>query len=142
MKDEKGNYQEVTSFKADNELSFIGPSQFLGFRSLVSVIIPSSVQYIDDSAFEGCRQLTSVTLPESLKGIEEDAFFNCTFLKHVFYCGHKDEWEKIKIGEGNDCLSSSDLYFFTSNGINEKSSGKWWYYDKEGETVLKVIEEN
>lgn len=99
MKDKKGNYQEVTSFKADNELSFIGPSQFLGFKSLVSVIIPSSVQYIDDSAFAGCRQLTSVTLPESLKGIEEDAFFNCTSLKQVLYCGNKEEWEKIKIGE-------------------------------------------
>nr|MCR4624563.1 Ig-like domain-containing protein [Lachnospiraceae bacterium] len=58
--------------------------------------IPEGVKYIDDSAFKGCIRLTSVTIPQSVTSIGYEAFDGCEdSLKDIYYCGTKDEWEKI-----------------------------------------------
>ena len=57
--------------------------EMFAFRSsnLSSVNIPSSVKTLGNSAFQQCVNLTLLSLPEALKSIGSSCFFGCTNLK-------------------------------------------------------------
>jgi hypothetical protein len=61
--------------------------------------------------FSNCRSLTSVTIPDSVKTISWDAFSNCTGLTSVYYSGTQTDWDRIKIGKENDCLTGANITF-------------------------------
>ena len=89
-------------------LSSIGSSSFSG-TSLISIIIPSSVQTLESKCFYGVSTLKNITLNNDLETIGEECFSGCSFksialptslttisnyafqncknLRHVFYCG-------------------------------------------------------
>lgn len=54
-----------------------------GFKTITSVVIPSSVTSIGELAFDGCTKLTSITIPNSVTSIDGWAFRNCTSLTSV-----------------------------------------------------------
>ena len=51
--------------------------------SLISIVIPSTVQRIENDAFARCTSLISVTLPEGLTYIGDQAFGGCTALPNI-----------------------------------------------------------
>ena len=61
----------------------IGGNAFRLCRTLMSVIIPTSVTLIGQSAFESCTGLTSVTIPSSVTSIGRNAFGECEGLTSV-----------------------------------------------------------
>lgn len=61
----------------------IGPDAFKGFRSIISVSLPTTVTTIGNRAFSGCSSLAEVVIPENVTSIEEYAFSSCSSLTEV-----------------------------------------------------------
>ena len=96
----------VLSVKLSPGLRRIGRRAFFGFRNLLVINIPSTVEVIEafafsgceslegitvgrgvisilDEAFSGCKSLCEVKLPDSLISIDDRAFFGCKSLKKI-----------------------------------------------------------
>ena len=102
--------EDLTNVKIPNSVLYIGYSAFFA-TNLTSIAIPNSVEYICYDAFSFCRSLTNVTIPNSVRSIGEDAFFGCSILRDVYYSGTKEEWDKISIDKGNDCLKNATIHY-------------------------------
>ena len=61
---------------------------------------------ITDEAFQGEAQIEEVIIPVTVTYIGENAFDGCSGITKVTYKGTKEEWEKIDIQNGNDCLTN------------------------------------
>lgn len=61
---------------------------------------------ITDEAFQGESQIEEVIIPATVDYIGENAFNGCSGITKVTYKGTKEEWEKINIKDGNDCLTN------------------------------------
>ena len=92
-------------------MTSIGEFAFKKCTGLTSVTIPDSVTSIGEWAFENCTGLTSITIPDSVTSIGEYAFYNCTNLKDVYYSGTKEQWNKISIDSGNNCLKNTTIHY-------------------------------
>lgn len=61
----------------------IGRCAFWGFRNMVSVSLPKSIETIGDRAFYNCSSLEEVVVPKSVTTIGAEAFYKCSSLKQV-----------------------------------------------------------
>lgn len=61
---------------------------------------------ITDEAFKGESQIEEVIIPATVAYIGENAFDGCSGITKVTYKGTKEEWGKIDIQNGNDCLTN------------------------------------
>ena len=66
----------------------------------------SKVTDIGEGAFQGNIWIESVYIPTHIVKIQKNAFNGCTSLAKVSYAGSKEQWEKIVIESGNDCLKN------------------------------------
>ncbi|MDE6241399.1 MAG: leucine-rich repeat domain-containing protein [Anaeroplasmataceae bacterium] len=120
------NNQRLKSVILPDSLETIGHNAFSGCTNLESIIIPDNVLAISQSCFSGCTYFESVVLSENIKYIYDNAFSSCGRLKNVFYKGTKDEWEKIKVYDGNSCLTLSRIYYYSET--QQTSPGYYWHY--------------
>ena len=95
----------------------IGSYTFDECRNITSLTIPEGVKSIGDGAFYDCIALSSIELPSSLEKIGDRAFSGCTSLGSVIYKGSDDEWERIQIGNGNECLNVYEPKIIRVTGI-------------------------
>ncbi len=87
-------------------ITSISESAFHGFKQLMDIQFPNSLQVIHRHAFSGCRSLTSLNFGSSLKSIEEGAFSSCSGLTSlVFPFGVK----KIGYSSFSDCSAITTL---------------------------------
>ena len=101
--------------------------------SLQSVYIGSSVKSIGGYSFSGCSSLKSIIVCPSVKEIAGYAFYNCYSLQDVYYGGSDDDWDNIKIDEGNDCLINASIRCMVYNRFTvqgERFSHNLQYYAK------------
>lgn len=89
---------------------------FQGCSSLTSVTLPEGVTSIGGGAFRGCGGLTSLTIPVSLTSIESSAFEMPKNLPNVYYAGSETQWQAIKIGSFNGCLTSAIIHYNSAAG--------------------------
>lgn len=61
---------------------------------------------INDKAFQNEAQIEAVTIPATVTYIGGNAFDGCNGITKVIFKGTKEEWEKIDIKDGNDCLTN------------------------------------
>ncbi len=79
-----------------------------------------AVTAIGDYAFAGCA-VEEITLPSKLKSVGYGAFSGCDSLTDVHYMKYEKDWNKIKIGENNSCLTIADVHYLipvTSVSLN------------------------
>lgn len=80
---------------------------YIGYQSLTSVTLPSTVEYIGDEAFALCRNLQRVTLPAGLKHIGDRAFEECESLQLI--CSPDMQLESIGDHAFVKCASLTDI---------------------------------
>ena len=105
------NCNSLKSITIPDGVTYVGLYAFSGCTSLTSITIPDSVNYIGKCTFSGCTSLTSITIPDSVETIGDGAFEYCGNLKNILYSGSKEEWNSIKIGEDNSCLTNADIHY-------------------------------
>ena len=98
------------TYEIPDNVTSIGAYAFQDCSRLTSVTIPNSVTSIGYGAFLGCSSLTSVTIPNSVTSIGSYAFYDCTNLANVYYSGSQSDWNKITIGDYNECLTNAALH--------------------------------
>jgi hypothetical protein len=64
-------------------VTIIGDGAFMGYGSLTSVTLPSSITAIGDRAFSGCINLAGINIPSSVTSIGEWAFYFCGSLASI-----------------------------------------------------------
>ena len=77
------DYSRLMNVELCDGLEIIGEHAFDHCKSLVQIIIPSSVKVIGIFAFLGCSQLMNVELSEGLERIGMGAFSSCTSLECI-----------------------------------------------------------
>ena len=99
-------------YSKDNVLYSGDKSQIVTFPAAKTgdFDISDGVTKISDSAFYNSK-ITSVTIPEGMVEIADNAFYGCTALTDVYYDGTKSQWNKIKIGEGNESLKNAEIHY-------------------------------
>lgn len=75
--------KSLTKITFPKTLKDIHGAAFFNCTELKSVVIPEGVTYIDRDAFSYCRCLTRIWLPDSLTYIGARAFFKCANLKDL-----------------------------------------------------------
>lgn len=80
------------------------------------------------------------TIPDSVTSIGYSAFYRCSSLKDVYYSGSKYQWDKIKIGLDNSCLTDAYIHYnaLKINYIinNENNIWKTTWTTAENETAI------
>ena len=61
----------------------LSPYIFEGCSSLVSLVIPPTVERIENRAAAGCTSLTTLVLPVSLKTLDDTAFEDCPNIRNI-----------------------------------------------------------
>ena len=153
-------YVDIHSEINGYEVTIIGKNLFMNYSDLIGVTIPDSVIKIDASAFENCDELTNVIIPNGVTTIGNSAFYACSSLntitipnsvndigkyafganislERVYYCGTEEEWNNIKMGEGNVKLLSTRIVF-----LNEDNKSNMKRYEKEKYNTCLVTKEN
>lgn len=101
----------LSNITMPNSVTSIGKYAFIGCWNLKSVTLGNSIKVIGENAFEDCDILENITIPNSVTSIGKDAFEYCNNLKNILYSGSKEEWNSIKIGEDNSCLTNADIHY-------------------------------
>jgi|GEM_PF-467170 len=94
-----------------DSVTSLGFGVFNMCQSVTDIVIPNSITDIGSSTFCFCTSLKNITVPDSVETIGDGAFEYCGNLKNVLYSGSKEEWNSIKIGEDNSCLTNADIHY-------------------------------
>ena len=98
-------------------------------------IVPDGVTTIDDWAFSSCDRIKSVTIPNTVTRIEWYTFDSCYNLTDLYYIGSEEQWKRVFIWSGNDCLLNATTHF----AVNGHIFGDWY---KENEPTCTVDGKN
>ena len=123
----------LTSVTIGSGVTSIGGSAFSNCSGLTSITIPDSVTSIGSYAFAFCAELQSITIGSEMAAIREGVFDYCKKLTSVYYNGTNENWDKIKIGNNNESLTSATRYYFTEDKPTEEEWASWeywWHYDE------------
>lgn len=101
------NCKNLNKVTFSQSVTDIGAGAFEGCENLNEIIIPDAVTQINPSTFSGCSGLDTVTLPADLKSVDLNAFSGCEALICVAFMGTREQWNSIRIEDGNDCLKKA-----------------------------------
>ncbi len=106
----EGCYQ-LSDVNLPEGIKYIESNAFAYCDSLTSITLPESLLFIGWGAFEGDAELANITIGSNVFRIAEKAFKDCDKLKDVYYSGTQEDWDKIEIWEGNECLLNATIHF-------------------------------
>ena len=122
----------LMSLKIGNKVKTIGECAFMNCNNLTNVTIPNSVTSIGPQGFSDCDSLTSITIPISVTSIGRGAFGACFALSDVYYNGSRAQWDRISIGDYNECLTNAAFHFdFTFTLGRDNNSFYHWASDRK-----------
>lgn len=130
------SFNEFEYFTGINEIS---AGTFEGCSSLMSIVLPPTIETIGDMAFKGCTSIFEIVLPKSVGEIGEQAFFNCSSLVTVV-C-ENDEVPPV-IGESvfPSVFSTDDSHhIYVPVGCVEMYKGTYGWSDYEN-TISEMPE--
>lgn len=111
-----------------NDFDFGFPGWYGMFADMVeSVEIKDGITGIGSYYFYGCSCMSDVILPGSVTDIGDFAFAQCDALGTVAYDGNSEEWNMIRIGEGNLSLTGAEMdYTVTGTWRNGDAGSGFW----------------
>ena len=108
---------QLDSVTPHNEVINIGNFAFAACSKLSLICLPKFLSSIGERAFSDCAKLRSVTIPVKVTEIADNAFKNCSALENAYYAGSEKQWKAVKVGAGNDVLSSAVKFDSPTNTI-------------------------
>ena len=106
-----GSCDGLESVIIGNGVTDIEEYSFQDCYNLKNVTIGNSVVNIKRGAFEKCEWIDNIKITDSVETIDDSAFGSCENLNNILYSGSKEEWNSIKIGENNSCLTNADIHY-------------------------------
>lgn len=91
---------------------------FVNCKKLKEIKIPENVSKLYQT-FSGCENLEKIYLPVTIKEITKDTFYHCYNLKEIVYAGTQEQWDTIKIDEGNAELEGVKYTFLNNSPSTE-----------------------
>lgn len=105
----QGNWY-LRNIAISGNITYIGENAFETYEP-VNVKIQDGVSLLQANSFSNAR-LLSISIPASVEKIEDNAFRQCRRLRHVFFAGTKEQWEKINEGNiANDKLMNTEIHY-------------------------------
>ena len=115
-------YENKSSSPLSNENAVIVYND----KSTSNLILPEGITKISSYAFAGYSLLAKIIIPKSVKEIEKFAFMDCDNLEAVYYSDTETAFNSLKIGEGNDKLLGSTVFYYSAT--QPTTSGNFWCY--------------
>ena len=84
------------------------PGEVVGSGNMLEF---AKVTDIGEGAFKDNIWIESVHIPTNIVRIQKEAFSGCSALEKVTYAGTKEQWEKIVIESGNECLKNVSVEY-------------------------------
>ena len=106
-----GSCDGLESVIIGNGVTDIEEYSFQDCYNLKNVTIGNSVVNIKRGAFEKCEWIDNIKITDSVETIDDSAFGSCENLNNILYTGSKKEWNSIKIGEDNSCLTNANIHY-------------------------------
>lgn len=127
----------LESIKMSDNIEKICDSTFYRCIKLKSIILPKNTNLIGGFAFSTCVDLAWIVIYNRLETVEYNAFYNCFGLKRIYYIGTKEQWNEMKVGQGNDCLLKAKRYYYSENEpIGVENIGEFWHFAEDGKTPI------
>ena len=133
--------RSLKSVRIPKTIKDIADSAFAGCGSLENINIPSGIKSIGYHSFDSCKSLESISIPKSVTAIGWYAFERCGALTDVYYGGSEEDWNAIKLGAGNECLTNAQIHY-NSAVEEEKPEIKTLSVTTNGTDVLLAINDN
>ena len=134
-------FKECTSLNniiIPSSVTTIGEDAFYKCTSLTSIIIPNGVTKIGRNVFFCCTSLKSFTIPNSVTEIGNHAFYKCNSLTDVYYGGTEEQWNKITIGYGNECLTNATIHYNSTGPDNPSEPDDTNSYIKISQDIVFI----
>lgn len=136
----KGEFDsEISKVKGRFELIIpdsvagIENNAFTNCEKLDRVKLSNNILAIGENAFKGAK-LPYVVIPKSVRVIGANAFGDYSNMQAIYYCGTKDEWNKIifesELEGKRDAIRDVTVYFYTDL---PRDGGDYWHYNSHGE---------
>lgn len=119
----------MEEFSIHKDTVFIYSGVFTECRQLKWITIPQKVIQIGMHGFSYCERLEYIIIQSKELTIYQSAFSHCSKLEKVFYDGTQEEWDRLILGEYNEGITSSTIYFYSSSSSNQ--SGNYWHYSSD-----------
>lgn len=87
------------------------------------LVIPDGVTQINN-VFAGYKSIVSVVIPKSVQSINEDAFYGCP-ITTIMYEGAQEEWNNSALAD-NNFAANATVYFYSET--QPESEGYFWHY--------------
>ena len=84
------------------------PGEIVGSGNMLEY---AKVTDIGEGAFKDNIWIESVHIPANIVRIQKDAFSGCSALEKITYAGTKEQWKKIVIESGNECLKNVSIKY-------------------------------
>ena len=103
--------KNLVSVYLNGNLSRLESSAFENCTKLKLASLRGTIKAIDSRTFANCKKLHVLWIPETVERVTAGAFENCNKIENVNFGAGREEWKKLDIEEGNDCLNRATVYY-------------------------------
>lgn len=114
-------YYKTSYSEYFTENNVVGTNMFNKAKSLISLVLPSTIQKIESYSIQDCDNLASISIPELCKEVESSAIYNCMNLSSIHIGKSLEKFESMN---GNLCpvlkaitADASNTNFASVNGV-------------------------
>ena len=114
-------YYKTSYSEHFTENNVIGSNMFDKAKSLISLVLPSTIQKIESYSIQNCDNLATIIIPELCKEVESSAIYFCKNLSSIHIGKSLEKFESMN---GNFCpalktitVDPNNAFFVSVNGI-------------------------
>ncbi len=137
-------YYKASSSEYFTENNVVGNYMFNKAKSLISLILPSTIQKIESYAIQDCDNLATITISELCKEVESSAIYSCKNLSSIHIGKSLEKFESMN---GNFCpalksitVDANNAHFASDNGVlySKDMSILYKYPSGKTETLFEI----
>ena len=114
-------YYKTSYSEHFTENNVVGNNMFDKAKSLISLVLPSTIQKMESYSIQNCDNLATITIPELCKEVESSAIYFCKNLSSIHIGKSLEKFESMN---GNFCpalktisVDANNANFVSVNGI-------------------------